>query len=101
MYAEGPTARKLKLTKHQGHYDLGTVVFTKDRLRRHSACVIWDDAEVHVDDVESSGLLWENTRFEGVAYVVVTPESQRTTRDTRRMRAAAAKRRLDAFCAAN
>lgn len=36
----------------------------------------------------------------GVAYAVVTPESRRASRDTRRMRAAAAKRRLDLFCAA-
>lgn len=106
-YAAGPNKRKLELVKNppresasrvRSHYDLGTVVFDD---RRH-ACVIWDDAEVHVDDVvASTGLLWEEGRSfngDGCAYAVVTAESRRTTREQRRWRAAAARRRLDAYC---
>lgn len=107
-YAAGPNKRKLEQVKNRlresrvwSHYDLGTVVFD-DRRR---ACVIWDDAEVNVDEVvASTGLLWEEGRIfngDGCAYAVVTPESRRTTREQRRWRAAAARRRLDRFCREN
>lgn len=111
-YAAGPHKRKLELVKNEPHenpgrvwfhYDLGTVVFEEDRShRRGRACVIWDDAEVNVDDVViSTGLLWEGSahfwRDDGCAYAVVTPESRRTTREQRRWRAAEARQRLERF----
>ncbi len=99
-YAAGPTVRRLELVKHKGHFGLGTVVFENHRERRR-ACVIWDDAEVSVDDVEETGLLWRGGLFrsDGCAYAVVTPESRRTTQDVRRMRAVDARRRLAAYLA--
>lgn len=100
-YAAGPTVRRLELVKHEGHFDLGTVVFDVDHRGCRRACVIWDDAEVSVDDVEGTGLLWQGGPFrsDGCAYAVVTPESRRTSRSVRRMRAADARRRLAAYLA--
>lgn len=96
-YAAGPTVRKLELTKHGGHYDLGTVVLHTPKL----AIVIWDETDVNVDDVMLTGLLWSGRHLyrDGCAYAVVTPESRRTTRETRRWRAAAAQRHLDRYLA--
>lgn len=109
-YAAGPNKRKLELVKNRPsehpsrvwfHYDLGTVVIDD----QNSASVIWDDAEVNVDDVvASTGLLWEEGRIfngDGCAYAIVTSESRRTTAAQRRWRAAAARRRLDKFCREN
>lgn len=101
-YAAGPTVRRLELAKHNGHLDLGTVVCDWDFARRKRvAAVIWDDPEVSVDDVEGTGLLWQGGPFrsDGCAYAVVTPESRRTSRSVRRMRAADARRRLAAYLA--
>lgn len=103
-FATGPSVRRLKLSRCRPreseprfHYDMGTVIAGVGTGR---GCVVWDDDEVNVDNVTlSTGSLWDSGG--DANYVIVTPESRRTTREERRWRATRAERRLAAYLRAN